>query len=118
MHELGIAQSILERAREESLRHHGARAVKVGVRIGELSGVDPDALAFAFEVLTKETALEGISLEIDFCKRKQHCTACSREFETDATQTQCPDCGDRQTLCIAGDELDIMFIELEDVSCA
>lgn len=117
MHELGIAESILSRVQEESVRR-GARIIAVGVRIGELSGVDPDALSFGFEVLSKDTALEGSVLKIDFRKRKQSCSACGREFETDAMLTACPDCGNPETVCIAGDELDIAYIELEDTACA
>jgi len=118
MHELGIAQSLLDRMKEESKHHGGARITKVGVRIGELSGVDPDALSFGFEALLKDTPLEGAVLEIDFRRRMQRCGACGCEFETDAILTACPDCRSQHTICIAGDELDIVFIELEDTACA
>ena len=117
MHELGIAQSILDRMHEESVRHRGARITKVGARIGELSGVDPDALAFGFEALSKDSPLEGVTLEIDFRKRMQRCSQCGCEFETEAMLTVCPDCGSQHTLCIAGNELDIVFIELEEATC-
>jgi hydrogenase nickel incorporation protein HypA/HybF len=117
MHELSIAESILNRIHEESVRR-GARIIAVGVRIGELSGVDPDALSFGFEVPSKDTPLEGVMLEIDFRKRKQRCNSCGGEFETDVMLTTCPACGNPETVCIAGDELDIAYIELEDAACA
>jgi len=117
MHELGIAESILRRAGEESERHGGLRVVKVGVRIGELSGVDPAALSFSFEALAKDTPLEGVVLEIDFRKRVQRCAACGREFETNMLFSACPDCGSEDTRCVAGDELDIAFVELEEPAC-
>lgn len=117
MHELGIAESILNRVKQESELRGGARAVKVGVRIGELSSVDPDALSFGFEALIKDTAFESLALEIDFRRRTQRCAACSREFETNMLFSACPDCGCADTRCIAGDELDIVFIELEDETC-
>ena len=117
MHELGIAESILNRVQEESLCHAGARPTKVGVRIGELSGVDPDALSFAFEVLVKSGPLEGLSLEIDYRKRVQRCASCGREFEASMLLCSCPDCGSYDSRCIAGQELDIVYIELEDPAC-
>jgi len=92
--------------------------MKVGVRIGELSGVDPDALSFGFEALVKDTPLEGLVLEIDFRKRVQRCSACQREFTTDMLFSCCPDCGSAATVCISGDELDITYIELEEPACA
>jgi hydrogenase nickel incorporation protein HypA/HybF len=65
MHELGIANSVLDAVREEVARRPGAVALKVGVRIGELAGVDPDALAFGFEVLTSGTEWKDLKLEIE-----------------------------------------------------
>jgi len=118
MHELGIAESILERVKQESARRNGAHACKVGVRIGELSGVDPAALSFGFEALVKDTPFESLALEIDFRKRAQRCLACAREFETDLLFRACPDCGSEHTACVGGQELEIAFIELEEPACA
>lgn len=48
MHEIGIADSILQAVRDEAVRHVGAQPYRVCVRIGELSAVDPDSLRFCF----------------------------------------------------------------------
>lgn len=117
MHELGIAESVLDRVKQESAKRNGARVTTVGMRIGELSCVDPAALSFAFEALVKGTPLESLTLEIDFRKRVQRCRACAREFETNMLFSACPDCGSGDTICIAGQELDIAFIELEEPAC-
>jgi len=117
MHELGIAESILERVQYESAQRNGVRITKVGVRVGELSGVDPGALAFGFEALVKDTPFESLVLEIDLRKRVQRCATCAREYESSLLFSACPDCGSQDTRCIAGDELDIAFIELEDPPC-
>jgi len=50
MHDLGIASSILECMQKEAERHPGVHISKVGVKIGELAGVDVDALQFGFEM--------------------------------------------------------------------
>jgi hydrogenase nickel incorporation protein HypA/HybF len=118
VHELGIATAILDRVRAEARQHARARVTKVGVRIGELSGVNPDALSFGLEALTKDTDLDGLALEIDFRPRVQRCRQCSREFATEAIFTTCPDCGSGNTVMLSGDELDISYIELEDGVCA
>ncbi len=114
MHELGIATAILETVEKEAQKHPGARLTRVGVRVGELSGVDPDALAFGFEALVKDTDWESLALEIDFRRRVQRCAACAHEFAVEDFATQCPRCGALNTACIAGDELDIAFIEVEE----
>jgi len=64
MHEMGIANSILEAVRTEAAAYAPARATKVGVKIGEMAGVEPSSLAFCFEVLVKGSDLEPLELEI------------------------------------------------------
>ena len=67
MHELGIASSILDAVRAESVRYPGSRASKVGVRVGEYSGVDTESLRFCFEALVKGDNLEPLALDIEYC---------------------------------------------------
>jgi len=64
LHEVGIASSIIESIEAEARRRPDAQFTAVGVRIGELSNVDRDALAFAFEALTLKTPLEHLRLEL------------------------------------------------------
>ena len=53
---MGIANSILDKAQIEVLRHPGAHLLKVGVRIGEWSGVEPESLRFCFDCLVSGAA--------------------------------------------------------------
>lgn len=69
MHEMGIASSVIEAVRVEITRHPGARATKVGLRLGEWAGVDAESLRFCLDVLVKDTELEPLALEIDFRPR-------------------------------------------------
>ncbi len=62
MHELGIAISILESVQSAARRNPGVRITKVGVKIGELAGVDVDALQFGFECMVKDTEWERLVL--------------------------------------------------------
>jgi hydrogenase nickel incorporation protein HypA/HybF len=65
MHEIGIAESILDAVRTEMKPHAGARPVKVAVKVGAMSGVDRDSLAFCFEAITRETPFESMILELE-----------------------------------------------------
>jgi hydrogenase nickel incorporation protein HypA/HybF len=114
MHELSIAQSILEAVRAEAAKHAVARVSRVGVRIGALSGVDPDSLSFCFEVLVKGSEMEPLALDIEWRKRVQQCPRCGTTFEVSAYELQCPSCGQFQTDCVGGDELELAYLELED----
>lgn len=65
MHEMGIANSILEAADLEAARYPGHVAAKIGVVIGEYAGVDTESLRFCFEVLAKDR-VPPPELEIDW----------------------------------------------------
>ncbi len=66
MHEMGVANSILEAVEKELDRYPGRLATKVAVRIGEYAGVDPESLKFCFEALVKGTGLELLELAIEW----------------------------------------------------
>src|ERR1017187_8669772 len=76
MHELGIASSILDCVQAEARRHPGVRISKVGVKIGELAGVDVDSLQFGFECIVKDTVWDGLLLEVEAIPRVQRCPKC------------------------------------------
>jgi hydrogenase nickel incorporation protein HypA/HybF len=90
MHEMGIANAVLEAVRTEAARYPGTYPCKVGVRIGELAAVDQDALRFCFEAITRETDLESLQLEIEICPRRHRCNACGQKFIVQDYNFQCP----------------------------
>ena len=114
MHEMGIASSILDGVTAEVHRRPGSRPLKVGVRVGELAGLDPDALRFAFEALTIDTPLAGLQLDIEYRASRSRCRDCVHEFETHNFEFLCPACGSLSTDRISGDELEFAYLELED----
>jgi hydrogenase nickel incorporation protein HypA/HybF len=114
MHELGIAASILESVEREAQRHPGFHISKVGVKIGELAGVDQDALQFGFEVLVKDTDFEPLALELEYVPRIQRCSKCSHEFRMTEFDPRCPLCADFATQCVSGEELDIAYMEVDE----
>ena len=65
MHEVGIAQSILDAVRTEMKPHKDARPVKVAVKVGAMSGVDRDSLEFCFEAITRGTPFDSLVLTIE-----------------------------------------------------
>ena len=114
MHELSIANSVVEAVRAEAARRPGARVLKVGLRVGELAGVDCDALSFCFEALVRETELEPLALEIEPCPQRNRCSRCGQTFAVADYEIACPACGAPQTDCIGGDELELAYLEVEE----
>ncbi|MGD0922857.1 MAG: hydrogenase maturation nickel metallochaperone HypA [Terriglobia bacterium] len=114
MHELSIASAILEAVQGEAVRRPGARLLKVGLRVGELAGVEPEALSFCFDSLVRGTELEPLTLEIETRPRRQLCPECGRTFRVVDYSIVCPDCGAAGTRCIGGNELEMVYLELEE----
>jgi len=111
---MGIANSVLEAVRTEGARHPGSYPCRVGIRIGELVAVDPSALQFCFEALTRETDLESLQLDIQICPRRHRCLDCSAEFIVKDYNWQCPRCESLRSECLSGDELDLAYLEVEE----
>ena len=108
MHELSIAQSIVEMVGEGA---GDVRVRKLTLVIGRLSGVMPDALRFCFDVCTEGTVLEGAVLEIIEPSGRGRCPDCEREQEITSLFEMCV-CGATGLDCIAGDELRIKEMEM------
>jgi len=118
MHEMGIANSVLDAVRSEARRFPGGHVCKVGVRIGELAGVDPDAMSFCFDALVRGTELEPLALEVEYCPRRHQCRSCRCSFEAALEGLACPDCGSVDSRFAGGDELELAYLEVEDGALA
>ncbi len=111
MHELSIAESIVNIA----LRHADGRPVsKVELEVGHLRQVVPSALQFAFELLSNGTVLEGSELAIEDVPARGRCRACAVETTMRAFPLQCGSCGGLDLEIVAGDELLVTALELEE----
>jgi hydrogenase nickel incorporation protein HypA/HybF len=115
MHEMGIVQNIMEILEEQARMHHVTRIVRVGLEFGALTAVMPDAVRFAFELLSKDGPAEGATLDITIMPLKVQCLECGAEHVMDDYQLLCPACKSPSLKIIEGrDEMRIAFMEVED----
>jgi hydrogenase nickel incorporation protein HypA/HybF len=114
MHEMGIASAVLDAVRAETHRFPEGHIYKVGVRIGELAGVDPDSVSFCFEVLVRGTELEPLELEIAYCPRRYQCRCCGDACAARREESTCPNCGMTDLEFLGGDELELAYLEVEN----
>ena len=115
MHEMSVAQSILSIVTQELANHDVGRLDTVVVKAGRLAGIVPDALDFAWEVLTKEGQYDGSRLVIEEVPLVLKCSECGCEFESDTTMLHpCPQCGEELGHAVlSGREMYIEKIEAE-----
>lgn len=114
MHEVGIAQSILDAGKAEAELLAGARLKRIGVRVGVLSGVDLQALEFALTALRAGTDMEAVEIDVQSCPRRNRCAGCGCEFETALYSEPCPGCAGEHARLVGGEELELAFIEVDE----
>lgn len=112
MHELGISRNVVAIVAEAA---NGRRVRRVTLEIGKLSGVMTDALRFCFEAAAHGTVLDGAVLDIHEVEGRARCLVCNAEFDTRSFLQACA-CGSRQLAHIAGEELNVKTMELEEVA--
>ncbi len=115
MHELAIAQTIMEHVLRQIEEHAYGQVQTVVLRIGELTDVVPEALQFGFEVSARETPLEETTLRIESIPIKCRCDSCAIEFiVSERFLFQCPECNCYSVTLLAGNELEIAYLEIDD----
>ena len=112
MHEMAIAEGILKIAREQADREGSGRITKIGLLIGEMAGVEEDALRFCFSSLVRGTLAEGAELSIKRVPLVGQCGACGLEQPIENYNFICPKCGDGLAV-VSGRELRVEYLEMD-----
>jgi hydrogenase nickel incorporation protein HypA/HybF len=111
MHEYSIVQALLERVDAEA-RARGATAVhRLSIRIGELSGVEPELLATAYKTFRERTICEDAELDLRIVTARWQCPRCGCAIGRGDLLT-CPSCVMPARLA-QGDEIMLDRIEME-----
>jgi hydrogenase nickel incorporation protein HypA/HybF len=116
MHEMSIAQNVIDIVRGALPADDGAPVRSVRLRIGRMAGVVPASLEFCFGVLASGTKIEGAALVIDEVPVAARCEECGATSVMPFPFGECPVCGSgsgRMTMA-SGMELQVVEIELAD----
>jgi hydrogenase nickel incorporation protein HypA/HybF len=112
MHEVGIMESTLAVVRREAEARQAAHVDRIVLRIGVLSGAEPESLRFAFEACSPGTIAEGAELAIESVPALAHCATCDRDFAAGrGFICCCPGCGNYSGDLRSGRELELASIE-------
>ena len=115
MHELSIAESIVDAVTESMAAYPGARVLEVRLRIGVLAAVIEDSLQFCWGLSTEGTPLQGARLAVTTLPVVMHCGRCARDVELEGVQSfRCPRCGEPATDLRQGRELAVEAVEIEE----
>jgi hydrogenase nickel incorporation protein HypA/HybF len=113
MHELSIALSMIEGVLEESDQRGFEKVEAVHLKLGVFSGVDRDALEFAWELACGGTPLEGSHLVIETVPLLIYCAACRAERAAQSEQQlSCSICAAPAERIVRGRELEVTALEI------
>jgi len=115
MHEAGIAEYLIEVALQHLQRVPHGPVRLLHVRIGEMAGVNPDSLDFAFEAFGKGTELEGTRLAIERLPLTVDCATCGQRTAVEDYVFRCGACGAEQVTIATGRELQFVSIDTDDL---
>lgn len=111
MHEISLIESIIEIIIAEMPKHNVTKIESITLRIGEMRQLIPETLHFGFDVLSKDTPLEGAKLIVEKIPTKGRCKICDQEFVIEDWFRNCPRCDAANIKIISGKELDIVGFE-------
>jgi hydrogenase nickel incorporation protein HypA/HybF len=114
VHEVSLMKNLLDTVEETARRESGEPVKVIHLRIGELSGVNIEALSFAFEVLKEGTLSSEARLEFERVSLEARCKRCGADFHPDELIFRCTKCGSADIEILAGREMHVDFILLDD----
>ncbi len=112
MHEATLAENILNIALEAAKQNQAAKIFKIGLTLGEMAGVEVEALTLSFDVLKKNTPADGAELAIKRVPISAVCNKCGKIFQLESYNFFCPAC-DGILILQSGRELLVDFVDCE-----
>lgn len=113
MHEMSLAEGILQLVEETARREQAARVKLVVLEIGRMSSVEPEAIKFCFEAVTHGSMAQGARLEIVDVPGAGWCMRCAETVPMQERYGACPKCGSFQVQPTSGTEMRVKEIEID-----
>ena len=116
MHELSVCEALLAQVRATARANEADSVGRITVRLGPLSGVEPDLLTQAFSIARKGPLTSEASLQIETQAVRIHCRDCGNENEAAPNRLLCQACDSYRVNLISGDEMLLAQVELHGVN--
>lgn len=113
MHELSVCEALIRQIERICAEHEQEVVKSITLSVGPLSGVEPKLLRHAYPLAAAGTVAEHARLDINTGPVVVRCTVCEAETPVAPNRLLCGACGDFRTRLIAGDELLLERLELD-----
>lgn len=116
MHEVGICQSIFEALEAELTELQLSRLQQIHLRIGILSGIEPQILIHVYQFMVADSLFHKATLHIETVEVTAECKHCAHSFAVNNYQFICPQCHEASGQLVRGNELEIykLILEIEE----
>jgi hydrogenase nickel incorporation protein HypA/HybF len=111
MHELSIAQSVIQIVEKSMPSDFNKQISYVHLQIGQLSGIEIDALEFAFSIMKEKSKIPFSQLVIEKLNGEARCNNCGYVFAISSYGESCPDCNNFDIAITKGKEMKVIRIE-------
>jgi len=113
MHEMSLCESVLQIMEDQATVQKFERVKTVWLEVGQLSGVELEALRFAFDVVTRGSIADGATLEIIDVPGQAWCLQCGETVTILQRFDPCPKCGGYQMQVTGGTEMRVKELEVD-----
>ncbi len=113
MHEMSLAEGVIQVLEDSARKQDFSVVTRVWLEIGQLSSVEPDAMRFCFDAVSKGTLAEQAELIIIEVPGRGACLACGATFDYRARFDPCPECESYQVQMTGGDEMRVKELEVD-----
>jgi hydrogenase nickel incorporation protein HypA/HybF len=114
MHELSFAATVIKAAVQELAGlDKSVRPRRISLRLGELSGLNPDNMSFCLDIIKKDTPLADVEIEVTLVRARVSCAVCGLVESDGRFAQKCPKCSGPVSGVVGGDEMDVS-LECDD----
>ncbi len=110
---MSLAEGVLQLVEDTARREQACRVKLVVLEIGRMSSVQPEALRFCFDAVTRGSIADSATLEIVDVPGSGWCMPCGATVPMQERYGACPTCGSHQVQPTGGTEMRVKEIEIE-----
>lgn len=113
MHEMSLAEGVLQIIEDAAKTQNFSRVKTVWLEIGQLAGVEVEAMKFCFDAVTRDSIAQDAKLEIVGKPGQAWCLHCAETVQVQALYDACPKCGSHQVQVTGGNEMRVKELDVE-----
>jgi hydrogenase nickel incorporation protein HypA/HybF len=113
MHEMSLAEGVLQLIEDSAKTQDFSRVKTVWLEIGQLAGVEVEAMKFCFDAVVRDSIAQDAELVIIELPGQAWCMQCSETVQVHALYDECPKCGGHQLQVTGGNEMRVKELDVE-----